>query len=163
MERWISRVYRLLILSCSFCNLLTPQGTLFRPNTKTFVATSVTLCQYVMESYTSRKKLKGVTFPMVPSTSLSLKLCGSYHAFNFGMSIWKKNLKWTFSVPFKLNYRLIIPFSAIKYLVKCSNWKKNYDEKYSPYIGRSEHSEAWPVHFLTTIPDWITEAPVFRN
>lgn len=30
---------------------------------------------------------------MVPSTSLSLKLCGSYHAFNFGMSIWKKNLE----------------------------------------------------------------------
>lgn len=49
------------------------------------------------------------------------------------------------------------------FLVKCSNWKKNYDEKYSPYRGRSEHSEAWPVHFLTTISDWITEAPVFIN
>ena len=30
---------------------------------------------------------------MVPSTSLSLKLCGSGHAFNFGMTFWKKNLK----------------------------------------------------------------------
>ena len=25
--------------------------------------------------------------------SLSLKLCGSCHAFNFGKSFWKKNLK----------------------------------------------------------------------
>ena len=30
---------------------------------------------------------------MVPSTSLSLKLFGSCHALNFGMSFWKKNLK----------------------------------------------------------------------
>ena len=30
---------------------------------------------------------------MVPSTFPSLKLCGSCHAFNFGMSFWKKNLK----------------------------------------------------------------------
>lgn len=55
--------------------------------TKTCVPTSVTLCQYVIES------LEGVTIPMVPSTSLNLKLCWSCHAFNFDLSFLKKHLR----------------------------------------------------------------------
>ena len=49
---------------------------------------------------------------MVPSTSLSLKLCGSCHAFNFGVSFWKRNLKMGAFIKRLLNYKTIQVWSV---------------------------------------------------